>query len=396
MNDLIIIHDVANHAHKSLYATKFSSKKRMLETITDQHSFIKKMTTDFAFIMRMLGQPNQVIMTLDERSWRKDIDMLEQNTGYKANRVKDNNVVNWDAFNELTSDFLDILSKNGFTKSVLKGCEGDDLMFFWAEKFYQQGDCVIICSGDGDITQLNKYSENNFICCFNTKSTSRQVIGAPGFGDWLKKRLNEPANAFDIFMTSNYLSSPLETINSLINQTKLVEIDPNEVLFEKIVCGDAGDNIPAILTWETTQKNGKIINNKISPLKAALIKEKILDKGNGCDVRNLSQYADIFVKEIKNIYDKDIDKITIQQRLERNTTLVLLSKQTIPLQIQNKFEEHYINLKDFSNPRLDKMSMSAILEGTKYYTGSNSFDCDIFAGISETDIKPINITKSLF
>jgi len=391
---LNVIFDANNHYHKCLHAANMFSKGRILDTKRDQDMYMRKIATDFAFIMRMIGVPDRVVFAMDSFSWRKEVDMLQQVDSYKGNRVRDDSAVNWDAFNTINRDFFDILSNQGFISSTLPGAEGDDLMYFWSKKFYEDGEDVIICSGDGDMTQLVKFSDKNFVCVFNTKSTTRQVIGAPGFGDWIRKKVSEPKDAFDIFMSSDFIQSPIETIAALIDQTKLIETDPNTVIYDKIVCGDGGDNIPPVINWQTTQSGGKVINNKITPIKAAIIKEMVLNKGNGCDITNLQQYAEIFRKGIKQIYDKDIDTETLRNRLERNTRLVYLSHETIPIQIQNQFELHYTNFDGVGAPKLGKMTMQALLEGSQYNNGSIALEADIFANAAPTNIKAS--TKSLF
>lgn len=394
-NKLNILIDGNHHFHKSLYASGNFSKGRMLGTQKDKEMYMRKVAMDLAYALRMFGAPDRVVFTLDQYSWRKDIDTSEQNDGYKANRIKDDSAVDWDAFKELNNDFFEILANKGFITSTLNRCEGDDLLFFWSNKFFEAGEDVVIFSGDGDITQLVKFNDKNFICIFNTRSTTRQVIGAPGFGDWINKKLSEPTDIYDIFMSSDFVPSSVNMIQSIISTTKLVEIDPDEVLFEKIVCGDAGDNIPPIINWQTTQKNGKIINNKITPIKVKTIKEMILDKGNGCDVTKLWKYADVFVKGIKKIYDKDIDIETIKKRLERNTTLVYLSNDTIPINLQNLFEKHYINYINYGAPKMTKMDMFSLLEGTKY-NKTITIEADVFSMAAPDNIEMDNSAKSLF
>jgi 5'-3' exonuclease len=367
----------------------------MLGTQKDKDMYMRKLAMDLAFAIRFFGAPDKIVFTMDDYSWRKSVD-IDQNEGYKANRVRDDSAVDWDAFNEINVDFFNILQERGFISSLITGCEGDDLMYFWSKKFFDAGEDTVIFSGDGDITQLSKFNNKNFICVFNTKSTSRQIIGAPGFGDWLKSKADEPVDIFDALMDSDFVPSAYDSILKVINTTKLLEVNPDDVLFDKIISGDGGDNIPAIATWQTTQKTGKIINNKISGSKADVIKEKILLRGDGIDVNNLAKYATIFSKSIKEIYDKDFDAETIKKRLERNTILVKLSHDTIPLGIQNLFEKHYIKYQYHGAPNLSKMDMQSLLEGSKYWSGPISVDADIFATATPKNIKQNNPSKSLF
>lgn len=395
MSKLNIVVDGNNHFHKSLYATGNYSKGRMLGTQKDKDMYIRKIAMDLAYAIRFFGAPDRIIFTMDAYSWRKDVP-IDQNDGYKANRVRDNSAVDWDAFNEVNLDFFNILADKGFICSNLTGCEGDDLMYFWQKKFYEDGEDVVIISGDGDISQLVKYNEKNFVCVFNTKLSERKIVGALGFGDWLDKKLAEPVNVFDVFMTSDFVPSSYDIIKRVINSTRLLEVEPTDVIFEKIICGDSGDNIPSIWTWETSQKNGKIINNKISWKKASQIREMIIEHENNIDVHNLSRYIDIFIKGIKKTCNKDADEQIVKKRLERNTQLVILSHDTIPIIIQNQFEKHYINYKEQGAPKLTKMDMQSLLENSKYWNGPKTIEADIFASVNPDNIKSNKASKSLF
>lgn len=401
---LNIIIDGHNHFHKSLYATGNYSKGRMLGSQKDKNMYMRKIAMDLAFLIRFFKTPDRIVFTVDDHSWRKFVSILE-NDGYKANRTKDENAVDWDAFAEVNQDFFDILDKRNFVTSKIKGCEGDDLMYFWAKKLYEQGENVIIFSGDGDISQLVEYNDKNFICVFNTKSTLRQVIAAEGFNDWLDKKINEHKDIVDIFMDSEFIPSSYEIVKKVILETHIIEVNAKDILFEKIICGDSGDNVPSILTWQTEQKNKKIINNKLSPKKAEIIKEKILEKEKSIDINNLSKYSQIIIDSIKELYKKNIEKGLIKkeyldidlisEKLKRNTKLVKLDHNTIPINIQNLFDEHYIKFKNYGSPNLNKMDMQSILEGSKY-SEKISIKSDIFSDASPDNIKKDKPSKSLF
>lgn len=392
---LNLIIDGNFHFHKSLYASTSYSKGRLLGTQKDKDVYMRKLAMDLAFGLRMFPAPDRVVFTMDDYSWRKSVE-IEENTGYKANRERDESAVDWAAFNEINKDFFKIVEEKGFIASTLSGCEGDDLMYFWANKFYENGEDVIIYSGDGDIPQLTKFNENNFICVFNIKSTERKIIGAPGFGEWLIHQNNKPIDAIDAFMGSDFLPSTHAAVQAVINNSKLVEIEPEDILFDKIVCGDGGDNIPPMITWKTVQKTGKTITNKISNAKAVLIKNAIINKYGVVDVSNLSKYAEIFKDEIAKLYKKDFDLELIKRRLDRNTILVILGPDTIPLNIQNLFEKHFNLFTNHGAPRISKMDIQGLLEGSKYWSQPTGIDADIFKTAAPKNIKPIAKTKTLF
>jgi len=368
---------------------------------------MRKLATDFAFAMRMIGSFDKSYICVDSYSWRKDFDMgIPQTgvaiTGYKANRVKDDEdpVICWESFKEVNNDFIQLLEKYGNANIRVSGAEADDLMFLVSKELFAMGEDCIIVTLDSDISQLVKFNDKNFICCFNTKSTSRQVVGAPGFEEWLVERMQQHTDVDPIaaMLNSDLSQGSVETVHALIQQTNLIEVDPEAVVFNKVVCGDMGDNIPAIATWETTQKSGKVVNSRITESKAATIKEMILDKGNGIEIHDLERYAKIFVRGLKQIYNRDFPEEILQERLSRNTFLVLLSEYTIPQSIVTKFHEVYNIEKYGTKPSQESLSMQALLEGTKYYEDRGTFSIDIFKDADDSDIPETKILtkKKLF
>jgi len=400
-NKLYLIFDGTNFAYKSLFAANVFTKTVMLDNKRDCDVYMRKLATDFAFLTRMVGPVDGIIYTTDFGSWRKEID-----SNYKATRTRDNSV-NWEAFQSINKEFVEILKKQGVVTSSLYSCEGDDLMYFWSDKLYNEGHNVILCTGDGDMTQLVDYNDDNFVVVFNAKSTSRQVIGKTGFSKWVEKKKVEAEisleDEFDVFfnLSSTLIPTPFSIIQNLIEQTKLTEINPEDVLFEKIVCGDEGDNVLPILSWQTTQSSGKVVNNKITPVKAKVIQEAILDRGNGCNLPKMLEYPDvypIFQKTIKQLYNKDLEINDLMEKLMLNAKLVYLNRMTIPLIIQNNFEKHYETLRTEEMKSLQGITMSKLLEGTEYYKQNfTSVESDLFRDIATIkDVKPKNKAKSLF
>ncbi|MFA5722796.1 MAG: hypothetical protein WC979_00970 [Candidatus Pacearchaeota archaeon] len=375
MGKLNIIVDGNYHFHKSLHVYPHQGKEPKLKDEKDRNMFMRKIAMDMAYGIRQLGKPDRVIFTIDHHSWRKDVD-IEENEGYKANRVKDESVVDWKAFNKCLADFGEILKSHGCITSNIDSCEGDDLMYYWANKLFDDGEDVVIMTGDGDISQLVKHSGNNFIVVYNIKSTDRKIIAAPGFFDFLHK-----INEVSLFDADSFMGNNKDAIKEVIANSALQELDPEDVLFSKILMGDGGDNVPPIVSWQTTQKSGKVINNKMTDKAAARIKELLLARGKIVDVTHLEEHAKEISNEIKIIYNKEFDSELIKKRIIRNTILVYLSDDTIPSKCRKLFEEHYLNVRSGGYPRLGKWDMHTLLANSEYEIESMSFEADVFKNL---------------
>jgi len=156
-----------------------------------------------------------VVMCLEGRSWRRDF-----YAPYKANRkvIRDQRSVKeqeddelfFEAYNDLIEFF-----KNKSNCSVIRqeNAEADDLIATWIQQ--HPNDNHVIVSTDSDFYQL--LAEN--VTQYN--GSTDQIVSLEGFknaktGDWvIDKKTNEPKKA----------------------------IDPEFVLFEKCIRGDASDNV---------------------------------------------------------------------------------------------------------------------------------------------------------
>jgi len=397
---LNIIFDGNYHLHKSLHVYGHYCKGPLLGSKKDKEMFMRKVATDMAFAVRQIGKPDRLIFTIDDRSWRKDVP-IEENSGYKANRVKDENVVDWTVFNETMDEFANILQDFGCIKSNVPGCEGDDLMYFWAERLFENGEDVIIMTGDGDISQLVKHNEKNFIIVYNIKSTNRKIIAAPGFGDFLLK------DTVSLLDASSFMGNNKDAIKEVIAASTLEELDPMDVLFEKILMGDGGDNVPPIISWVETQKSGRKINRKLTSTKAKRIKELLEGHGKQVVSTDLVKHAKDIHDQIKIIYDNKLPKEVIKEftpeltakRIKRNTILVYLSDETIPGQYRNAFEKHYLDVCSGGYPRIKKWDMYSLLENTDYIKAPTAFESDVFKNLGakhKLPTEPTQESKKLF
>lgn len=368
-----ILHDGNYLFYKSLYVYPRADKGRMLDSHNDREAFMQKNMIDFAYVTRKFKNLNKVIVTVDDYSWRKHI-TIEENQGYKAGRVKDETAVNWDSFNDIMERFSNILESRGIIISKTGGAEGDDGLYLWAERLLDKGQNSVMITGDGDLSQCVKFKGNNFIFVYDPRSSSKKLVVPKGFSDWAKDD-----GEYDLMDASSFMLDPKSDIDNLIRESKINEINPDMVVFYKILGGDGGDDVPSVWSWQVTQSNGKTINKKVTPTKIARLYEILEQKFGEVDIFNLHKYSKIITENINIFFRQNATEKVIKERLIRNTKLVWLNEEVIPPYVIDNFNEVYEKYKNAGAPDIQKYDMATLLNGTEFYSGPASFESDFFA-----------------
>lgn len=362
--------------YKTLFALGGYSKGRLLESKQDQEMFVRKIATDMAYAIRAFGVPEKIIFTIDSKSWRKDV--LIQDGAYKGHRTKDESTVDWDSFYKSMNEFAGIMENKGVIISKVDTAEGDDLMFLWSERLNKDlKDCVIV-TGDKDLTQcvklLNSPSGDCFTVVYNSNSKLRKIVSPMGFASWLK----EDDSEIDIFNASSYMGRGKDLIHKALNSIDIQEINPDYVIFEKVIGGDAGDAVPPIWTWT---KNNKTF--RVTPAKIQRIYEIMLANKPITDVYDLpnraQEIADAICATTKEVAPVD----AIRDNLVRNLKLVFLDRRVIPQSIQTTFDQDYENQKTAQGIKLKSFDMSSLLEGTRFLSSGKTFEADIFSQLGK-------------
>jgi len=359
---------------KTLFVFSGTGKGKILDSVDQQHQFIRKVATDMSFAIRQFGAPQRVIFTIDARSWRKDVEITE-NEGYKAHRTKDSNI-NWDNFYKCMNEFGDVLEKQGMIVSRIDRAEGDDLMYLWAQHLLKNGENSIVITGDKDLLQLVRTTNKNYSVVYNPNSKSRKIYGSTGLQEWLSKE-----KEVDLFDTSSFIKTGKDLINNALAKIPLDELDPGNFLTKKIIMGDDGDGVPSIFYWKS--KNGKT-TNRITAKRAEKIIEFIKESGqtkfNVFDLPNLST---LVCAGIKSITKQDPDPEVIKEKLERNIKLMVLHNSTIPEDIKDNFKSHLQEKLKYNTLPGRKYDLSVILEGTRFLKPPESFQTGLFGALDK-------------
>jgi 5'-3' exonuclease len=312
----------------------------VLSSSAEKNMFMRKIMTDICYSLNQLPVSGSVIFCKDSRSWRKDL--VIERAEYKASRegAKDEKV-DWGSFFELMEEFGNFLELNGFIYSKAAGAEGDDLLWFWNKKLKDQGSNVIIFSGDKDSHQLVS-NDDTWTVCWNANSKNNKITCAPGWKDtYLDKE--EEISIFDVSFNGD---DDRDKIKRLLASCVLEEVDTRKFIFEKILTGDKGDDVPSVFAHEKTP--GKFW--KITPVKAASIYDHFQlsewRNDNLNDLWNAERFKDWvsgFVLRSLSYTDNAENRKEVSNNYEENARLVWLSEQVIPDDVMEAME------KDFSN-----------------------------------------------
>ena len=376
---------------RTLYVLPRKSKKtEMLATDEDAIVFMRKLATDFAYQIRLFeGLIDKVVWTIDSRSWRKD---FYPDAEYKGNRKQDSSI-NWKNFSKVTEEFTQLLIKQGVIYSKINGAEGDDLMYAWNTESLANDKSVIMFTGDRDLVQLVNRSKTNSTHTILFSPAHKKMYTYQGFSEWLTTE--EDVSSKDIFDVLKVSSSPeaqsKKLLSSIIAKKKVsvIEVDPEEFRFRKVLTGDSGDNVPPAY-WHTSTTNGKTRRYGVSEGKAtAIIDEFKLKHGT---LSHMYLYEDGYITDLANILirhmkAKHMSREQIITNLKSNVNLMVLSSHTIPEGILDemfKSVESQININELVLPNVS--TMKKIVEGTKYDGDDNSaFKASFFKGDDDND-----------
>jgi 5'-3' exonuclease len=381
---------------RTLYVIPSRSKKKgLLGTDEDVQAFVKKLATDFAYQIRLFeGLIDRVVWTVDSRSWRKD---FYPEADYKGNRKQDSNI-NWDNFSKATSDFISILSKQGVIISKIDGAEGDDLMYAWNTESLANDKSVIMFTGDRDLVQLVDKSKNNNTHTILFSPAHKKLYTYQGFSEWMNtEEVSETSDdIFDVLKTSvSPEAQAKKLLKELVRKKKvsIIEVDPEDFRFRKVLTGDAGDNVPP--AYHYTLKNRRY---GISEKKATAIIAEFKEKHG--HLSHMYLYNDEYVTDLANMTirvmnAKHMSREQIISNIKSNVNLMVLAAESIPEGILDEMFKSVESKMNIKGLQLKEIStMKSILEGTEYSKETDSsFKASFFKDDDSDDSNDMSFIK---
>lgn len=378
---VLLVLDWSNLLFRSLFMNSLYGQVNGYNRIEDVRSFMYKFTTDVCSILNIFKPTNVIIATDSQHAWRKDVlpgDDL--NPGYKSNRKKSESI-NWDNIFQCSDDLLNILSKNSMHVAKVEHCEADDIAAMCKEIVFEKypNYNVIIVSADADIRQLIDFNPitHQYCIVYNTtgkgKGSKRHIYVPETFETWY----NTTDSNFDIFFENEDMSKTY--IKQLLQANTIMELsvqNPNDVVLDKIFCGDDGDCVPSFYNW---YKDGRKV--RITPGKEKKVREII-------GINTVQDLVDSEYK-LKPVFEKvckrDINDIDFSERLMRQRVLVELNSKLFPDYIQDYKESLDYMIGDIPSESFWNLKSQVLLKGTQYegYDKKKAIEAEIFKGMDK-------------
>ena len=306
-----------------------------LSVLTNQYSSDEETCKELQLLMlksinRVLNTfsvIDNIIFIADGGSWRNQLEIPQfiydertsedQSVEYKGQRHLDESIINWEIVFKYYENFIDILEKKGITTCRKQNIEGDDWCWYWSTKLNDEGTNVMIWSMDKDLTQLVKTNDQNgvFTICWNNK-----------LGLTCEKKETQEEDPLQFFF--NDLSKEYNTriYESITDKCKNVnQIIPKEIVIDKIIRGDKGDNIfPIMVKKSNNSESSKTFRVSVKDI------DFNLDLNNDNEIKN---YIHNVVNSKKYLNKVKKTEENIFEHFKYNYQLVSLSEDNYPKEV---------------------------------------------------------------
>lgn len=289
-------------------------------------------------LTRFEGIIDNVVLVCDGQSWRKKVSKpAKLEADYKGTRVRDEDL-DWNYVFKSLQVLEENITKKGFTVSHTFNAEGDDAIWFWKSYLNEKKTNCVIWTSDNDLKQLVSYDDGVFTVWFNDR-----------YGVFMDDKMNQQQDELEMFMMDSKNAAANFILESFSNQaeTQVNYINPEDVVMEKIICGDKSDNIKAVVR---IIKNGKTYS--VTPKMWNEVKESL-------DIKDLDEFfadANVIIsklREIKKFQETDLTFDDCMEQFDYNSKLVWLDNSTIPQEVQEELS--YVPY--FSNQDVDVLKM---------------------------------------
>ena len=273
------------------------------------------MARSISIVLNRFPIIDNVILVTDGGSWRKQLPIPKslENVTYKGNRTQQVEL-DWSYIYGALNSLSDKCKTVGLTVANHSAIEGDDWVWYWSRRLNSEGTACIIWSSDNDLKQLVQTDPETcaFTAWYNDKN-----------GMWFDDSQceDECDDLVEFFMKPIVVRSPiLEDVKKRTNSVSYVQ--PDNIVMEKIICGDAGDNIKSVAKVCKGKKTYKVSQKIWNELKSNL------------NINNLNEFfanKDAIVKGILSTNKFcDCCQNDILEMIDYNSKLVWLNESIIP------------------------------------------------------------------
>lgn len=301
----------------------------------------KLMLKSIMLVLRQFPDIDNIIFVSDGGSWRNDVEIPEflikekesENVPveYKGQRKLPEDV-DWKIIFGYYEELISLLNENNITACRMPNIEGDDWCWYWSRKLNEDGTNVIIWSMDKDLNQLVYYNDETcvFTVCWNDRT-----------GLFIKETDKQENNdLLDFFFNDLYKQENIDLFDKITNKCpKITQVNPNNIIIDKVIRGDKGDNIfPIILKRPNNKDSQKLFRVSVKDIDFDL---DILN-----DTKIKSYIHDIMTS--KKYHNKMINnnEEDVFDHFKYNYKLVALNKNNYPepiLEEMNSYMNYNVN-----------------------------------------------------
>lgn len=273
-------------------------------------AFKETMSQTLSQTLNMFPDADNIVLMSEGGSWRKNLPIPSQleDTTYKGHREK--KPLDWNAIYKAYNEFARNCEAVGITVSQHSAIEGDDWAWYWSRRLNAEGTNVLIWTSDCDLKQLVQVHNNCFTAWYNDKA-----------GLVFPKEMEWPEDPMEAMINPPFQSPYMA---KLTRGKKVTYINPDLIVINKVLCGDAGDNIKSVFRFK---KNGRTYRFADSDCKRLIevlgidsMKKFLANKDRVA--RNIT--------EIKKFADQGASSELILEMIDYNIALVWLNERVLP------------------------------------------------------------------
>jgi 5'-3' exonuclease len=361
-------------------------------TEREEVEFLRGVAVKFFYAVNNLPINGKVIFTFDSRSWRKAVEI--PGGGYKSKRTQGDEKGGMDEetaakFFSLMEEFGKYLSKVGVIVSRIGGAEGDDLIYRWSERFYKDGQSTVIISGDRDLTQLVRTDGEKWTIQWNNKKNGKRIQNTmfipEGWGLWLGEESEMSIFNFTI-------SDDKQAFLKLIRDQNITMevVYPDEVVMDKILAGDDGDDVPPVWTAMIPNKHGEKKPVRMTGKKPGQVMDFLCEKYKIERKNILSMWKDeTFMDDCAGLVlrvTKDVDGMSereiVKEAMARNAKLVWLNSDLLPYNLVAEMDMHIDDSLLNNESRRNLWNLKDLFSGSRFANATPPKKSDPFYGMT--------------
>lgn len=286
-------------------------------------SFIAK-SINFT-LNKFKGVVDNIVIVTDGGSWRKKIERPDnQDVKYKGNRILNVNI-DWKYIFSALDNIRNRANNVGITAVNADDIEGDDWIWWWTVHCNSNLTNALIWTSDADLKQLIKNNINGtFTAWYNDRS-----------GLFIHNSYIPPVNDIDFFISDYKVNSDLSRLMNIC--AKVEYINPEDIVMEKIICGDKSDNIHPIITTKKGNKTYGVTSSDWIKIREKL---KINTLAEFFKNKNNIVHSCLALKKFNSISKSHELLVNTLKLFDYNTKLVWLSHSSIPSDIIEVMRDH--------------------------------------------------------